>query len=340
MLGMDIREQALFVSAFPSLDIAQRLRLCAIPLENRTLRSLRTGELRNLVGGEIPQVLDNQRVAASYDSMRAFMDQNPQCRMVFYHEQAYPPLLREIPDAPFRLLYLGELSPPSQIAVSIVGTRRASRAALEAAFSFALEAALGKCVVVSGFAEGVDQAAHRGAVAGQGPTYAILGSGLGFLYPKYPELLHRIVDGGGACLSEYEPNDPPLAWRFPVRNRLISAMALALLVVEAPIGSGSLITADHALRQGREVLVHKDGLNGTLGAGTRALLEDGAAVVACYKEMALLADIRYPQAPKRAVKADVTGLNHGQRLLAEREGGLFRFNDSWFKCVDGFVKET
>jgi len=270
---------------------------------------------------------------ASFDSMRTFLEQEPQCKMVFYHEQEYPPLLREISDAPFRLLYCGKLASPHRLNISIVGTRRASSAALDAAFSFGLEAALGGCVVVSGFAEGVDQAAHRGAIAGDGPTYAILGSGLGLLYPRYPDLLRRIIDGNGACISEYEPFDPPVPWRFPVRNRLISGMALALLVVEAPLRSGSLITADHALRQGRDVLVHGAGLSGTLGAGTRALLEDGAVVVDCYNEVAAMADLRYPQTLKAVTKVEVAGMNHGQRLLAEREGELVRFNNSWFRYV-------
>lgn len=337
---MDNLEQALLVSAFPNLDISQRLRLCTVALDAQAMCSIQPRELQEIVGGEIPKILDPGRIMASFDTMRTFLDHNPQSRVVFYPEHAYPPLLREISDAPFRLLYFGELSPPGRLALSIVGTRRASRAALDAAFTFALEATLSGCVVVSGFAEGVDQAAHRGAIAVQGPTYAILGSGVGLLYPRYPDLLHRIVDGGGACISEYEPYDPPLPWRFPVRNRLISGMALAVLVVEAPRNSGSLITADHALRQGREVLVHKEGLEGTLGAGTRALFEDGAAVVTCYNEMALIADIRYPHNSRTVIRADVVGLNHGQRLLAERAGGLFRFNNSWFVCIDDVAKNS
>lgn len=330
---MDIREQALLVSAFPHLDIAQRLRLCAVRIDAHTLCSLRPQELHEIVGGKVPSLLDSGRIRTSFDSMRTFLERDAQCKMVFYHEQSYPPLLRELSDAPFRLLYGGRLASPHSMNISIVGTRRASSAALDAAFCFGLEAALGECVVVSGFAEGVDQAAHRGAIAGKGATYAILGSGLGLLYPRYPDLLRRIVDGGGACISEYEPFDPPVPWRFPVRNRLISGMALALVVVEAPLRSGSLITADHALRQGREVLVHKAGLGGTLGAGTRALSEDGAAIVDCYNEMARMADLRYPQTSRTVVRAEVAGLNHGQRLLAERDGDLIRFNDSWFRCV-------
>jgi DNA processing protein len=297
------------------------------------LCSLQPQELQELVGGKVPGKSDLGRIMASFDSMRTFLEQQSQCKMVFYHEQEYPPLLREISDAPFRLLYCGRLASPHRLNISIVGTRRASCSALDAAFRFGLEAALGGCVVVSGFAEGVDQAAHRGAIAGKGPTYAILGSGLGLLYPRYPDLLRRIVDGDGACISEYEPFDPPVPWRFPIRNRLISGMALALLVVQAPVRSGSLITADHALRQGREVLVHSSGLYGALGAGTRALSEDGAAIVDCYNEMAAMADPRYHQASRTVMRAEVADLNHGQRLLAEREGRLIRFNNSWFRYV-------
>ncbi|PKL10276.1 MAG: hypothetical protein CVV52_19225, partial [Spirochaetae bacterium HGW-Spirochaetae-8] len=328
---MDIFEQSLLVSVFPALDIAQRLRLCSMQLEARTLLSLQPQEIQEMVGGKVPCQLDAGRVRTSFDSMRKFLEHEVTCKAVFYHEQAYPPLLRELSDAPFRLLYLGRLSPPGRMTLSIVGTRRASSAALDAAFTFGLEAAFGECVVVSGFAEGVDQAAHRGAIAGKGSTYAILGSGLGLLYPRYPALLHRIIEEGGACVSEYEPFDAPLPWRFPIRNRLISGMAPALLVVEAPLRSGSLITADHALRQGREVLVHKAGLDGTVGNGTRALSEDGALVVTCYNEMALFADPRYSKISKKIERADVAGLDQGRRLLAERSGELFRFNNSWFR---------
>jgi predicted Rossmann fold nucleotide-binding protein DprA/Smf involved in DNA uptake len=133
---------------------------------------------------------------------------------------------------------------------------------------------------VSGLARGIDAEAHRGCLAEGGRTAGVLGNGVDQVFPgSSAPLGRRILAGGGCILSEYPPGEPPRPFHFPGRNRIISGLSRAVVVVQAPEGSGALITADYALEQGRELMVHADGLEGPAGAGTRALAAEGAQAV-------------------------------------------------------------
>ena len=190
----------------------------------------------------------------------------------------YPALLREIPRPPARLWVRG-LPLPTGPAVAVVGARRASRAGLAAAGHLAAGLARAGVAVVSGFARGVDAAAHRGALEAGGTTVAVFGCGLDVCYPpEHAGLMSEIV-AGGAILSEFDPGERPLPYYFPIRNRVIAGLSRLVLVVEAAEKSGSLITARYAADFGRDVAAVPGPIRTEGCAGTNALLKDGAILV-------------------------------------------------------------
>ncbi|MDR2134133.1 MAG: DNA-processing protein DprA [Treponema sp.] len=207
----------------------------------------------------------------------------------------YPPMLREIYDPPPALFFRGRLPDPEKPLVAVVGTRRPSSAAAAQAYDICRELGRRGIAVVSGLALGIDAMAHRGNLEGGGPTVAVLGSGADEIYPSSNRLLaRRILESGGAILSEYPPGTGPRKWNFPARNRIISALARGTLIVEAPERSGALITARFALEQGRDLWVASSGAAGVTAdgrgesaagfaiarrAGTIKLAEDGAGIV-------------------------------------------------------------
>jgi DNA processing protein len=197
-------------------------------------------------------------------------------RRVRCGEAGYPPLLGEIYNPPFLLYYLGRLPDPERPAAALVGTRKPSPAGSAQAYSLGRGLANAGIAVVSGLALGIDAMAHRGCVDGGGVTVAVLGSGLDELYPAANKpLARRILESGGAVVSEYPPGTKPYRWNFPERNRIISGLARGTVVVEAPERSGALHTARFALEQGRDLWAGKAGLLSPRGAGTRKLVEEG-----------------------------------------------------------------
>jgi len=192
---------------------------------------------------------------------------------------ALPERLAAIPDPPQRLYVRGAAEVLAAPAVAIVGSRRATRAGRDFAHALARELASGGLVVVSGLAYGIDAAVHRGALA-SGRTIAVLGSGLDRVYPRAHEgLAGDIVAADGAVVTEYAPDTGPRKHRFPERNRLISGLALGVVIIEATTRSGSLITARMAAEQGREVMAVPGPVTSPLAGGCHRLLKSGAALV-------------------------------------------------------------
>ena len=188
----------------------------------------------------------------------------------------YPQLLASLGDPPQRLHLRGKL-PASADALAIVGSRRPTPYGRRMARSLAAECARAGIAVVSGLARGIDTEAHRGALAAGGLTWAVLGSGLDRDYP--PEnagLAEEIVAAGGALLSELGPGAPPLPGHFPARNRIVSGLAWATVVVEGDVRSGSRITARAAAEQGREVFAVPGPADSPLSEGPHELLREGA----------------------------------------------------------------
>ncbi|MDR1324986.1 MAG: DNA-processing protein DprA [Treponema sp.] len=208
---------------------------------------------------------------------------------VSYQDTRYPPLLREAWDPPVVLFYRGVMPNPEQPLLAIVGTREPSEAGRREAYTLAKDVARAGIAVISGLALGIDAMAHRGNIEGGAPTVAVLGSGLDKVYPASNRpLARRIVEQGGALLSEYPPGSSPERWHFPARNRIISTLARGTLIIEAPERSGALITARFALEQGRDLWVSARGVASPHGEGVRKLHDDGAPCVNSARD--ILAD--------------------------------------------------
>lgn len=192
-------------------------------------------------------------------------------------DDAYPALLREIHAPPAALFVQGRL--PSGPAVAIVGTRKATSVGRALAEDLGRELAANGVVVVSGLALGIDGAAHRGALDVAGPTVAVLGCGLDICYPPDHARLQGAIACTGAVVSEYPLGTPPRPFRFPARNRIIAGLVLGVVVVEAQLKSGALITAQMALESGREVFAVPGSPRHAASAGPNRLLRDGACLV-------------------------------------------------------------
>lgn len=192
---------------------------------------------------------------------------------------AYPRLLREIHDPPGVLFLRGTLSPTDALAVGIVGTRHASSYGLRQAERLAAGLARAGLTIVSGLARGIDAAAHRGALATGGRTIGVLASGVLNIYPPEHDQLAAEVAAHGGLLSEAPPHMEPLPGTFPQRNRLISGLSLGIVVVEAAERSGALITARHAMEQGREVFAVPGNIDSRASHGCHQLIRDGAKLV-------------------------------------------------------------
>jgi len=170
--------------------------------------------------------------------------------------------------------------------VAVVGTRKPSSAGAARAFSLGKELGEAGIPVVSGLALGIDSMAHRGNLEAKAPTVAVLGSGADQVYPSSNrDLARRIIENGGLLLSEFPPGTAPLKGNFPARNRIISALARGVVIVEAPEKSGALITARFALEQNRDLWVDRVGVNSRQGKGTARLAEEGAGIISSAKDI-------------------------------------------------------
>ena len=191
----------------------------------------------------------------------------------------YPGVLREIPDPPGVLFCRGELRPQDALGLGIVGTRHPTPYGLRQAERLAGSLARAGLTILSGLARGIDAAAHRGALAAGGRTIAVLGSGVLNIYPPEHADLAREILPHGAVLSEVPPRAVPHGGMFPQRNRIISGMALAVLVIEAGDRSGALITARHAMEQGRDVFALPGHVDDRTSHGCHRLIRDGARLI-------------------------------------------------------------
>jgi len=191
----------------------------------------------------------------------------------------YPDLLKTLPDAPLALFIQGDPELLASPQIAMVGSRNPTRGGIQAATEFAAHFARNGLTVTSGLALGIDGAAHEGALSSGGPTIAVMATGPDRIYPaRHRELAHAIAETG-ALVSEFPPGTAPKAGHFPRRNRIISGLSLGVLVVEAALRSGSLITARFAAEQGREVFAIPGSIHNPLARGCHRLIREGAKLV-------------------------------------------------------------
>lgn len=201
------------------------------------------------------------------------------------NEKGYPQKLLDISNPPKRLYVLGQLPDENRACVAIVGARNATPYGRTMAKKFAGLFAANGIQVISGFARGIDRAAYEGALEAGGSTFAVMGNGVDVCYPRENIDLYEKVKESGGFLSELEPKTQPRAWYFPQRNRMISALADKILVVEAREKSGALITAEFGLEQGKDVYAVPGRIGDELSGGCNRLIAQGAFVAISPEEM-------------------------------------------------------
>jgi DNA processing protein len=241
-----------------------------------------------------------------------------------WDDPRFPALLGCIPDPPPVIWVRGDLASLARPIVAIVGSRAATPYALDVAHRLGQELSDRGLVVASGLARGVDSAAHRGCLTGGAPTVAVLGSGVDRVYPAEHQTLAAEISQKGLLVSEFGPGAPPLQEHFPLRNRIISGISLAVVVVEASEKSGSLITARCALEQGRDVMAVPGSVLSGRNRGSHSLLKDGAKVVESAVD--ILEGLGWPMA--EAPQALPSKLLHSDNLLARMEvGEVYRLDE-------------
>ncbi len=241
--------------------------------------SAKRGVLEALGAGERALAAIGRPDEAAVEATLAWAAEDPGNHLVHAADDAYPPLLRQIRDWPPLLYVRGNPDALHLPALAIVGSRNPTRGGEDIARNFAHH--LGECgfAIVSGLAQGIDTAAHSGALAAQATTIAVLGHGIDRVYPAANrDLAHRIA-ASGALVSEYPLGTPPRREHFPARNRILSGLCLGVLVVEAARRSGSLITARLGSEQGREVFAIPGSIHNPLARGCHRLIRDGAKLV-------------------------------------------------------------
>ena len=213
----------------------------------------------------------------------------------------YPDRLRNIYDPPVLLYGRGRMPLfDEEAAVSVVGTRTCTPYGISAAEELGYQLAKEGAVVVSGLAKGIDGASHRGALRAGGFTAAVLGGGVDVVYPAENRRLYEDIAATGVLLSEYPPQTLPEAWHFPVRNRIISGLSVAAVVVEAPVKSGALITAENAMEQGRDVFAIPGPVDAPNSAGCHRLIREGAILATCAWDILGEYESRFPHKLRRA----------------------------------------
>lgn len=248
------------------------------------------------------------------------------CRFIACTDPLYPSLLKTIPDPPPGLFVRGNVRALSSLSVAAVGSRNPTAAGARTARRFGAELGRNGISVISGLAIGIDSHAHEGALAADAPTVAVLGNGLKTVYPaRNRQLAEKIVEQHGALVSEFPPEVKPLAANFPRRNRIISGLAAGVLVIEAALQSGSLITARYAMEQGREVFAVPGSIHNPTARGCHALIKQGVKLTECVGDIleelgplsAVVDDGRHP-ADFQQYNGD--GLDGNSRLLLDNIG--------------------
>src|SRR5256885_12582895 len=278
---MDATEACIALNMLPTVGPVRLRKLLEVFKRPQEILAAKRNELRKVegIGNEVADQISNWEsivdLRTELDRIREFG-----ATVITQGSPSYPKSLREIHAPPIVLYVWGELEERDHHAIGIIGARRTTHYGTESAKKLAYQLAYAGLTVVSGLARGIDTAAHQGALAAKGRTVAVMGSGLAKLYP--PEntgLAEKIRSGNGAIVSEFSMEIEPDRQTFPMRNRIISGWSHGILVVEAGLNSGALITAAQALEQGRSVYAVPGHINAPSAMGSNRLIQQGAKLV-------------------------------------------------------------
>lgn len=282
----------IWLSLIKGLGAIKKKKLLEIYKTPENIYKLDKDELLKIegIGEKLADKILNERVRASVTKHIEYMQKN-KIDIININVESYPQQLKKIYDAPISLYIKGNKEILNNKALAIVGCREASDYGKKAAKYFAYNLAQNKFNIVSGLAKGVDSYAHVGSLCVEnkescGKTIAVVGNGLDTIYPsENKELADKIIESGGAIISEYPLGTKPDKMNFPARNRIISGISDGVIVVEAKERSGTLITVDFALEQGRDVFVVPGNINSINSVGTNDLIKQGAKLVTTYKDI-------------------------------------------------------
>ena len=278
---MNSTEACIALNMLPTVGPVRLRKLLEVFKDPPRILDAKRSQLRMVegIGNEVADQVSNWEsivdLAAELKRVREFG-----ASVITQESPSYPKSLREIHAPPIVLYVWGELAERDHHAIGIIGARRTTHYGTESAKKLAYQLAYAGLTVISGLARGIDTAAHQGALAAKGRTIAVIGSGLSKLYP--PEnrgLADKIRDGNGAIVSEFSMEIEPDRQTFPMRNRIIAGWSHGILVVEAGLNSGALITASQALEQGRSVYAVPGHINAPSAMGSNRLIQQGAKLV-------------------------------------------------------------
>ncbi|QUH26268.1 DNA-processing protein DprA [Serpentinicella alkaliphila] len=239
---------------------------------------------------------------------------NKDFHIITINDKEYPKKLCNIYRPPYVLYCKGRIIEDIPM-IAVVGSRKASAYGRWAAYNFSKELAEWGVSIVSGMALGIDAEGHKGAIAGAGTTVAVLGCGINTCYPPiHISLMDKIIERG-TVLSEYPPNVLPLKHHFPARNRIISGLSDGIIVVEAAEKSGSLITVEHGLEQGKEIFALPGNINSNYSSGTNKLIKDGAKILLTVEDVLEEIRIKFPNIKKVANQKDYGELSKNELMV-------------------------
>ncbi len=282
----------IWLSLIKGLGAIKKKKLLEIYKTPENIYKLDKDELLKIegIGEKLADKILNEKVRASVSKHIEYMQKN-NIDIININVESYPQQLKKIYDAPISLYIKGNKDILNNKALAIVGCRQASEYGKKAAKYFAYNLTQNKFNIVSGLAKGVDSYAHVGSLYVEnkescGKTIAVVGNGLDTIYPSENiKLADKIIESGGAIISEYPLGTKPDKMNFPARNRIISGISSGIIVVEAKEKSGTLITVDFALEQGRDVFVVPGNINSINSVGTNDLIKQGAKLVTTYKDI-------------------------------------------------------
>lgn len=258
--------------------------------EFKTIKNIYNADKESLlkvqgIGKGIVDNIVNKDIKNSVEKHLEYMQKN-KIEIISIDDERYPNSLRNIYDPPISIYVKGNINILNNQSIAIVGCRNSSNYGNNVAMKFSYNLSSNNVSIISGLAMGIDKYAHLGAIQANGKTIAVLGNGLDTIYPlENKGIANKILQLGGVIISEYPLGTKPLKMNFPARNRIISGMSKGVLVVEAQEKSGTLITVDFAIEQGKEVYVIPGNITSKNSVGTNELIRQGAKLVTDFREI-------------------------------------------------------